>query len=471
MHSKQVNNKCEALLFWMLLAIIAWLPMPLGSNQGWSWSLMELLIFVVAGGAIITRLIWQVPRISAIKNLKLPVGLLAIWLCYHLIQVIPLPHSVLAPISPVAIELYSYLLGQDLSNTLTLSLDANQTLQTLLKNTAYVTLFLLVVVFVNSRQRLRQMAMILVYVGTANAFFGLINYFTNGSLGFFDPIDSWYAAVSGTYVNRNHFAGLLEMCIPIALGLIIALQVKEQFYPTFKARLRGYLSFLLSAQSLLYLYTLIMLAALLLSTSRGGVASLFIALATGIFLLKILKVNGVSHAWLGGMIALFVVLVVGWFGLGNMESKLGKFGFESNRSEIRVATYSLVQDYPWLGTGAGTYEWAFPLYKTPDLGGKIFEHAHNDYLELLTNQGAIGFFLLGSSLLFMLWRILKALKNHQDPLLCGVMFGVVCGVLSMLIHALADFNFQIPANAAIFWCLIGMGVSCSLMKRRRTREH
>jgi O-antigen ligase len=120
-----------------------------------------------------------------------------------------------------------------------------------------------------------------------------------------------------------------------------------------------------------------------------------------------------------------------------------------------------------LGTGAGTYEWIFPFYKTQNLGGKIFDHAHNDYLEMLTDQGIVGFILLGSPLLLLFVSILKALKNRRDPLLCGVMFGVICGVSSMLIHAIVDFNFQIPANAAYFWCLLGVGVSCLLMKRKR----
>lgn len=470
MHSNQVSNKCETILFWMLLSVIAWLPIPLGSNRGWSWSLMELLIFAVASGVLVTRLIWRIPRIGAIRNLKLLFGLLVIWLGYHLIQIISLPHAVLESLRPASIELYRYLLGENLSAVHALSLDTNQTLQAFLKGAAYMTLFLLVILLVNSRQRLRQMMMLLVYIGTVNAFFGLVNYFTNGYMGYFDPASSWGYAVTGTYVNRNHFAGLMEMCIPIALGLILAFQAKKRFYPTFKDRLRGYLNFLLSSQSLLYLYTLIMLAALLLSTSRGGIASLFIALTVGVLLLKFLNGAGVSHGRLGGIIVLFIVLVVGWFGLGSLESKMGQVGFESNRSQIRSATYSLVADYPLLGTGAGTYEWIFPFYKTSDLGGKIFDHAHNDYLELLTDQGLVGFFLLGTSLLLIFLRILTALKNQRDPLLCGVMFGVICGTLSMLIHAMVDFNFQIPANAAIFWCLIGMGVSAALIKRKRKRE-
>jgi len=471
MHDNKLANTCEAALFWMLLSIIAWLPIPFGSNQGWSWSLMELLVFTVASGVLVTRLIWPSPRINVISKLKLPLGLLIIWLGYHLIQVIPLPYAALAFFRPASIELYRYLLGGDLSGAQTLSLDVNLTLQALLKGAAYITLFLLVVLLVNNRQRLRQMAMMLVYVGVANAFFGLINYFTNGYFGYFNPASPWGFAVTGTYINRNHFAGLMEMCIPIALGLILALQAKEQFYPTFKARLRGYLSFLLSSQSLLYLFTLVMLAALLLSTSRGGIFSLLAALTTGVFLLKFMNSAAVSYRRIGSIIILFVVLVIGWFGLGNLESRLKMQGLEDNRSELRSATYSLIKDYPLIGTGAGTYEWIFPLYKTAELGGNIYEHAHNDYLELLVNQGGAGLLTLGISILLLLWRILKALNGRRDPLLRGLLFGVVCGVVAMLTHALVDFNFQIPANAAIFWCLLGVGVSCALMEHRRRRSH
>ncbi|MCF6354844.1 MAG: O-antigen ligase family protein [Candidatus Polarisedimenticolaceae bacterium] len=323
----------------------------------------------------------------------------------------------------------------------------------------------------NSRLRIQQMAMVLVYVGTANAFFGITNYFTQGKFGFFQPASWWEQAISGTYINPNHFAGLMELCLPMALGLIMAGHQQQRFYPNLKARLRGALEFMLSREALLYLFAVIMLAGTFLSSSRGGVASLLIALILGLMLFHFARPVDVPQMRVGRVILPLVILAVGWFGVGGFISKLESAGLDSDRGLIREATYPLIADYPLFGTGTGTYEWIFTLYKKNELGRSVYDHAHNDYLELLSEQGLVGFLLLGLAILLMYWRIIKCLSLRRNAQLRGILFGVVVGTLSLLIHAWVDFNFQIPANAAIFWCLMGLGISCSFMKSKRSRGH
>jgi len=469
MQGNRIAEKIDTILFWALLGVLAWLPIPLGSNRGWSWSLMEMMILTLSVSWVIVHMLTRSPLPSVLRELRLPLVLLISWLLYHLIQIIPLPLSLLEILSPASIELRHYLLEERVPDSMTLSLDPGATLQDFLKATTYVLLFVLVLVLVNSRKRLRQLAMLLVYVGVIQAVFGLSNYFTEGQFGFFEPAARWGTATTGTYVNRNHFAGLLEMTIAIALGLILVKRQQEQFYPTFKSRLRAWMRFLLSNQSRLYLYALLMFAALILSTSRGGCGSLFIALFVGIVLFRWLGGIAASRARLGRLVGVLMLLSVAWFGFGNLSSKLVKHGLETDRILTYEATYSLIANYPLFGTGAGTFEWVFPLYKIPQLSNKIYDHVHNDFLELLADQGVFGFVLLGVSLLMIGLRIISGLKKRQDPLLRGILFGVICGLLSLLMHAATDFNLHIPANAAIFWCLLGMGVSSALIKRRGAR--
>ncbi len=472
MPSDHLSNRCNAILFWVLLLVITWLPIPLGSNRSWSWSLMELLIFIVAACLIIVHVILESPRLGILKKVKAPLALLVAWLIFHWVQLIPMPIEIVEAISPATVELHHYLHGENLmSSSLRLSLDAGKTMQGILKGVAYITLFMLVVILVNSRLRIQQMAMMLVYVGTANAFFGMINYFTQGSLGFFQPASWWEQAISGTYINPNHFAGLMELCLPMALGLIMAGHQQQRFYPNLKARLRGMLEFLLSRKILLYLFAVIMFAGIFLSSSRGGIASLLIAIVLGLVLFHFARPIDVPQMRIGRVIVPLVILAVGWLGVGNFIAKLESAGLGSDRGLIREATYPLIADYPIFGTGAGTFEWIFTLYKKNNLGRLVYDHAHNEYLELLSEQGLVGFLLMGLAILFMYWRIIKCLSLRHNAQLRGILFGVVVGTLSLLIHAWVDFNFHIPANAAIFWCLIGLGISCSFMKSKKSRGY
>ncbi|VAX10730.1 hypothetical protein MNBD_GAMMA26-2448 [hydrothermal vent metagenome] len=426
---------------------------------------MALLVFILAASWLINRLWARLPVPDVLIKLWMPLLLLLIWLLYSLVQIVPLPLVLLETLSLAAVELNRYLLGENLPATMSLSLDQGATWAFFLQAAAYLTLFCLVLVLANSRQRLRQLALLLVYLGTAEALFGLTNYFTNGQFGYFTPSANWDASVIGTYMNRNHFAGLMEMSIPMALGLILARRQQRRFYPTLKSRLRALSAFFLSRQSQLYLCVVIMLVALFFSASRGGNASLIISLFVGIALFRFTDRRIASRAKMSKVVFLMAILAVTWFGMGNLTLRLEKHGFESNRHLVREATYPLIADYPLFGTGAGTYEWVFPLYKTHDLGSFIYDHAHNDYLELLGNQGVVGFLLLAVPLLLLYQHIVRGLGRRRDPLLRGILFGAFCGTLSMFIHAAVDFNFQIPANAAIFWCLLGMGASASIVRR------
>ncbi len=467
MLSDHAFKRCELTLFWLLLIVIAWLPIPLGSNRVWSWSLMELLIFTLASCLMVAYLAAKKPVPGVLITIKWPLMLLGIWLIYQLAQAILLPIKIVSLLSPVSIELRHYFKTELFAGYASISLNQGDTLSGLLQSTAYTTLFLVVITLVNSRKRIKQMAALFVIVGLAEALFGFVNYFTKGQFGYFRPAVPWDYAVTGTYVNRNHFAGLMEMVIPLALGLLIAQQQSDQFYPNLKARLRGWMEFLLSWQSWLYLSLLVMFAALLLSTSRGGNISLIIALLLSIILFKLLS-GGLAHqVKLGRILILLFTLVVGWFGVGNMIERLDQHGLENSREAVWSATGKLISDYTITGSGAGSYEWVFPFYKTVELKQFVYDHAHNDYLELLAEQGVIGFLLLAIPLLLIISNIILSIKTRRNLLLRGVIFGVLCGAFSMLIHSAVDFNFHIPSNAAYFWCLLGMGVSAGKICRKR----
>ena len=59
---------------------------------------------------------------------------------------------------------------------------------------------------------------------------------------------------------------------------------------------------------------------------------------------------------------------------------------EDGRPRLWKDTSNLMKNFPTLGTGLGTYEYAFPKYKTIRRQA-LYDHTHNDYLELISDTG------------------------------------------------------------------------------------
>jgi O-antigen ligase len=116
----------------------------------------------------------------------------------------------------------------------------------------------------------------------------------------------------------------------------------------------------------------------------------------------------------------------------------------------------IFEDYPLFGTGAGSFYTAFTRYRGHDIDA-FYDHVHNDYVQFLTETGAIGIGLMGLFVLAALVCAILAQARRRDPLARGVAFGVVMGVVAIGIHSTVDFNLQIPANAFVFMILLALG--------------
>ena len=121
----------------------------------------------------------------------------------------------------------------------------------------------------------------------------------------------------------------------------------------------------------------------------------------------------------------------------------------------------MVAANPLTGTGLGTFALAFPVFKTYG-DTSIWQQAHNEYLQVLAESGAIGFVLLVAGVCLIVWRYLRPVflepVRRQDPVIQGAAFGTAI----LLIHSLVDFNLQIPSNGLLFV------LSAALLIRGRT---
>jgi len=297
-------------------------------------------------------------------------------------------------------------------------------------------------------------------VGFAEAVYGLVIYFGGDALGLWNPGHA-RGSLSSTYVNQNHFAGLMELTICIGLGLLLYIQ-EDRRYRSRSGKAVDAAVALVSGQSGFVLFCLVtMTAALILTTSRGGIGALTVGIGATVLFAALKRGVKARELKLGGLTGVLVVVALFWIGPGQLPGKMRDVGLASHRSDLRDTSYRIIAASPAFGTGVGTYRWVFPGYKDARYGGNFYEHAHNDFLEVLGEQGIVGFALLACGMLIICYRLVRVYGKTKDPFIRGAMFASIAGCGSLLVHGLVDFNLQIPANAAYFAALLGVGlVAC-----------
>ncbi|TPW18703.1 MAG: O-antigen polymerase [Halothiobacillaceae bacterium] len=459
-------------LFGALLTLLVLIPLPHGGELAW-----EQLPFISASFLLLTLWCWQQwhnnrPPPAILHTLRTPLIIFAAWLLYIALQTVPLPMVLLETVSPTANALKQ---AVPLAAATSLSVDPASTLLELLRYTSYLTLFFLLLVLCNSVKRLKLVALTLFLVGLLQALYSLLNYYTHGVFSLNEPIPPWGTpwsdATRGTYTHRNHFAALMEMTIPMGMALIIVASTKAYSgVDHWQHRLNRLLEFMMSVRMLYSFCIVLMLTALIFTSSRGGNA----AFAGAFFItsLSFLLLRGSqSHTVkLVPAVIILTMIIAALFGTGKLTDRLEKEGLGPNgRDYMRTGIVNLIRDYPLFGSGAGTYPQLFAAYKLPDLGvSAMSKRAHNDYLELISDQGVIGFGLLGGGMILLLSNIWVGIGRRRDPTMTGLLYGSCLGITSMLIHAFVEFNFHIPANATYFFVLLAIGVIAANLRTDRT---
>jgi O-antigen ligase len=294
------------------------------------------------------------------------------------------------------------------------------------------------------------------------ALFAIFQFFSS------DGLIYWHVRTSGwtfgPYVNHNHYAGLMEMLIPLsiasalpALGNVVA----PGFSPA-RTSLRG------SSRSesgsrppaaMLALVILIPITSLLLSGSRGGlIAFLAEVLLAGVLVLGF----GPAHArrvtaLVGGGALLAAALLFFWMAPRHVVERLARMGGGTHPREVELGnrleaardSLGILLDHRWLGAGIGGFEATFPRYMSfpTDLR---WDHAHNDYAEALAETGLVGATVILSALGLFFWLAFRGLRERLRHPAGWMQFAAAIGCCGLLVHSLVDFNLHMPANAAWF---------------------
>jgi len=322
----------------------------------------------------------------------------------------------------------------------------------------------------------------------ALSLFAILQFFSSPGLIYWSVQPRWGGWVFGPYVNHNHYAGLMEMLIPLAIGYSLSVGGRpltppwahrsperasgwrirdraEAEHPPFRA--------------LLAFAVLIPVASVLLSGSRGGFVALVVE---GLIWMAVLfaAVHARHLRRLVLKLSLGIVVVTAaffWMDTGDIASRLAtlfqpthspeaSFG---QRGRVTLDSLRLLRDHLWLGTGLGSFETAFPPYQSLP-SNEVWDHAHDDYAEALAETGlAGGILILGAMALFFLLAFTNVRKRLRfappvavyprgrftQPAGRGweqswIQLGAAIGCCGLLVHSLFDFNLHIPSNAAWF---------------------
>ena len=223
-----------------------------------------------------------------------------------MLQIIPLPGFLLRMISPSSYRLYAdaaATIHVELPNFLPISVCSHATETELYKLLAYIGLFFLIVNNLRSPRQVKRLVYVIIAIGLFESLYGVLEYFSGRHQIFFYKKSS--LTVSGTFVNKNHFAGYLEMVIPLTFSLLF-IRLEERNQGASKTLLRFFDDKYMKAVLVGFLLA-IMISALVLTGSRGGVVSF----AGGMLCLTVLAYNRHVLRKRALIIVLLVLLALG----------------------------------------------------------------------------------------------------------------------------------------------------------------
>jgi O-antigen ligase len=267
--------------------------------------------------------------------------------------------------------------------------------------------------------------------------FGILQHLTfNGKLYWFREMH--YGGIPfGPYVNRNHFAGFVELILPLSLVPLVMGRVRRERW------------------LVVGLFAVVPIGALFLSVSRGGIVSFGIELAI-LALVMIQRRTPGKQLFAGAAVLLLALLMVSWLGVGPLLQRFSSFqsleATAGKRASMRRDTWQIFVHHPVAGTGLGTLQIVYPPYESL-YDGKIVNHAHNDYLEALAETGILGGLCCAWFLGVLFSYSLRPLRQIHNSFAGTLQLSGLVGCAGFLVHGLVDFNLHIPSNALLFFIM------------------
>ncbi|MFN0084281.1 MAG: O-antigen ligase family protein [Blastocatellia bacterium] len=416
--------RLDGVIFADLAAAVVLSALAFGAVEPWSIAIFELnalLVGVLLGIRFVLGAPWRLPAIV------LPPAALLVW-----------GGAQLLPLGSRA--------GGRLSQ------DPHATAEAVIRLLALLIYFVAACVVLRQVGRRRMVFVLLTVFGFAVSFFAILQRLTDNGKMYWVRAVSPNIAPYGPFGNYNHFAGFVELILPLPLAYL------------FTARIR------IEQRVLWMLAAAVMAVAAVFSLSRGGM----LAIAVEILLLVPLARRacaGDAHDYGRWMLAPALLAVIAilalWIGYDRLLHRFnatrqgaGEYSLVT-RAEYWRNSWRMVLDHPIAGVGLGAFPAVYPAYGRSTAKYERLEQTHNDYLQLLTDAGAVGG-LIG--LWFLAELALAARRRlpqiaHVQGRERAILLGGFTAVAGLLVHSFTDFNLQIPSNALLFLFVLALAIS------------
>ena len=388
-------------------------------------------------------------------------------LLYMLVQLIPLPPAIVKYVSPASYHLYHDTIGIFEPNWwFPISVNVRASVSEFFRYACYTAVYVMTIQFLSNGDIFKKTIRTIIY---------FIAIYSTLSLFQWLIIQRFPTPLSGTYVNRNHYAGLMEMTLPILLAAFLYYRPLVS-YSSWREKIVDMLSFREQTPYLFYGGAFILGAiSLFFTMSRGGITSFTISMIFFLTMIPAKKMAAQKRFLFGMAIILFIVFLVGnaaWDAILNrfLNSVDPNGHLTSGRPVYWADSLKIIRDSFLTGTGFGSYSTIIKGYNSLNI---IWPpaHAHNDYLEFMTQGGMVGAILLLWFFFSYFKHTIPQFRKRKDRF--GILFFLssMAGLLAIFLHSFTDFNMRLGANALYFFFLLGLGVSSAFTSFKIDRKN
>jgi O-antigen ligase len=246
----------------------------------------------------------------------------------------------------------------------------------------------------------------------------------------------------GPFVNRNDMAAWMVMALPLAAGYMLArLDIRRR-----EGRLNVESAF--DATGVWLSAGICLMAATLVATlSRSGITA-GVAGAAAIVFLSRGRMERRGRAWLLAALSLVALIGAAYANLGALMARVGETigSGVGGRREIWSATLSMIRDFPVAGVGVGSYQRAMTVYQPAH--DFAFNHAHNEYLQLLAEGGVLMAVPLTVGIVAGIVAVAGALRRDRTPTY-WMRIGAASSLVAIGVQNLWETGLRMPANAVL----------------------
>lgn len=450
----------------LLVAIAPWL---LGANRDWLWA------WIAAAGFLLAAVTAATCRFDSRRHAELiRRGRPLFWIAVGMMLV--------------------QMLGVLLAGPLGFA-DVRASQRALVWQGALTAVAVGLVLLTHSRRRLRLALMIWFGNAAAIAMTGITTSLAGIDVSLFGIALDAGPVARVPFINRNHFAGFLAVAGAIGFGLLCADLSRDGRAESWRERLSRWLSLLLSRKLLVRTLLVVVVVGLVVSQSRMGNLAFALAIAFG-GVVAVLFWKPRPPALVPLVLSIFVVDVIlagSWFGLDRLQQRFrdttvvasveqaaadvvpgapaatipsgGTEPSDGERARVALSSLGMLPGHWLFGIGPGGWRAGFGEFK-PESVHLHYQHAHNDWVQSLVERGLLGFGLWVALLVLAARLCLRTLRHREDRLLRGAALGILTALSAMAIHALADFNLQIPAYALFVHALLALSVNVAALPER-----